>query len=200
MKKTNNNKKVSFSNFSDSNRALLHDFRTAIIAIAEENARYSSATKPVKTQREKTLALRESAIQDGMSYNDAIIKYSISKEESILTKLKAEHEQNIKDYNKTLKACYAFIPEGMYKAYQVKAQTFDDADFNKEFGKFLEGLGIEVGTAIVPKWARKLTSAIGVSMATQKTLLTGAESLTKAMSKTCFNKLFMASFIDLFIK
>ncbi len=200
MKKTNNNKKVSFSNFSDSNRALLHDFRTAIIAIAEENARYSSATKPVKTQREKTLALRESAIQDGMSYNDAIIKYSISKEESILTKLKAEHEQNIKDYNKTLKACYAFIPEGMYKAYQVKAQTFDDADFNKEFGKFLEGLGIEVGTAIVPKWARKLTSAIGVSMATQKTLLTGAESLTKAMSKACFNKLFMASFIDLFIK
>lgn len=200
MKKTNNNKKVSFSNFSDSNRALLHDFRTAIIAIAEENAKYSSATKPIKAQREKTLALRESAIQDGMSYNDAIIKYSISKEESILTKLKAEHEQNIKDYNKTLKACYAFIPEGMYKAYQVKAQTFDDADFNKEFGKFLEGLGIEVGTAIVPKWARKLTSAIGVSMATQKTLLTGAESLTKAMSKACFNKLFMASFIDLFIK
>lgn len=200
MKKTTDRKRVNFSNFSDSNRALLHDFRTAIIAIAEENARYSSATKPVKTQREKTLALRESAIQDGMSYNDAIIKYSISKEESILTKLKAEHEQNIKDYNKILKACYAFIPEGMYKAYQVKAQTFDDADFNKEFGKFLEGLGIEVGTAIVPKWARKLTSAIGVSMATQKTLLTGAESLTKAMSKACFNKLFMASFIDLFIK
>ena len=52
----------------------------------------------------------------------------------------------------------------------------------------------------MPKWARKLTSAIGVSMATQKTLLTGAESLTKAMSKACFNKLFMASFIDLFIK
>ena len=200
MKKTTDRKRVNFSNFSDSNRALLHDFRTAIIAIAEENARYSSATKPVKTQREKTLALRESAIQDGMSYNNAIIKYSISKEESILTKLKAEHEQNIKDYNKTLKACYAFIPEGMYKAYQVKAQTFDDADFNKEFGKFLEGLGIEVGTAIVPKWARKLTSAIGVSMATQKTLLTGAESLTKAMSKTMFNKLFMATFIDLFIK
>lgn len=200
MKKTNNNKKVSFSNFSDSNRALLHDFKTAIIAIAEENARYSTTAKPIKAQREKTLALRESAIQDGMSYNDAIIKYSISKEESILAKLKAEHEQNIKDYNKTLKACYAFIPEGMYKAYQVKAQTFDDADFNKEFGKFLEGLGIEVGTAIVPKWARKLTSAIGVSMATQKTLLTGAESLTKAMSKTCFNKLFMATFIDLFIK
>lgn len=200
MKKTTDRKRVNFSNFSDKNRALLHDFRTAIIAIAEENARYSSATKPVKTQREKTLALRESAIQDGMSYNDAIIKYSISKEESILTKLKAEHEQNIKDYNKTLKACYAFIPEGMYKAYQVKAQTFDDADFNKEFGKFLEGLGIEVGTAIVPKWARKLTSAIGVSMATQKTLLTGAESLTKAMSKTMFSKLFMSTFIDLFIK
>lgn len=200
MKKTTDRKRVNFSNFSDSNRALLHDFRTAIIAIAEENARYSSVTKPVKTQREKTLALRESAIQDGMSYNDAIIKYSISKEESILTKLKAEHEQNIKDYNKTLKACYAFIPEGMYKAYQVKAQTFDDADFNKEFGKFLEGLGIEVGTAIVPKWARKLTSAIGVSMATQKTLLTGAESLTRAMSKTMFNKLFMSTFIDLFIK
>ncbi len=200
MKKTNNNKKVSFSNFSDSNRALLHDFKTAIIAIAEENAKYSSATKPVKAQREKTLALRESAIQDGMSYNDAIVKYSISKEESILAKLKTEHESAVKDYNKTLKACYAFIPEGMYKAYQVKAQTFNDADFNKEFSKFLEGLGIEVGTAIVPKWARKLTSAIGVSMATQKTLLTGAESLTKAMSKTCFNKLFMATFIDLFIK
>lgn len=200
MKKTTDRKRVNFSNFSDSNRALLHDFRTAIIAIAEENARYSSATKPVKTQREKTLALRESAIQDGMSYNDAIIKHSISKEESILAKLKAEHEQNIKDYNKILKACYAFIPEGMYKAYQVKAQTFDDADFNKEFGKFLEGLGIEVGTAISAKWARKLTSAIGVSMATQKTLLTGAESLTKAMSKTMFNKLFMATFIDLFIK
>lgn len=200
MKKTTDRKRVNFTNFTDQNRTLLHDFKTAIIAIAEENARYSSATKPVKTQREKTLALRESAIQDGMSYNDAIIKYSISKEESILTKLKAEHEQNIKDYNKTLKACYAFIPEGMYKAYQVKAQTFDDADFNKEFGKFLEGLGIEVGTAIVPKWARKLTSAIGVSMATQKTLLTGAESLTKAMSKTCFNKLFMSTFIDLFIK
>ena len=183
MKKTNNNKKVSFSNFSDSNRALLHDFRTAIIAIAEENAKYSSATKPIKAQREKTLALRESAIQEGMDYNDAIIKYSISKEESILAKLKAEHETAVKDYNKTLKTCYAFIPEGMYKAYQVKAQTLDDADFNKEFGKFLEGLGIEVGTAIVPKWARKLTSAIGVSMATQKTLLTGAESLTKAMSK-----------------
>ena len=200
MKKTNNNKKVSFSNFSDSNRALLHDFRTAIIAIAEENAKYSSATKPIKAQREKTLALRESAIQEGMDYNDAIIKYSISKEESILAKLKAEHETAVKDYNKTLKTCYAFIPEGMYKAYQVKAQTFDDADFNKEFGKFLEGLGIEVGTAIVPKWARKLTSAIGVSMATQKTLLTGAESLTKAMSKACFNKLFMSTFIDLFIK
>jgi hypothetical protein len=200
MKKTTDRKRVNFSNFSDSNRALLHDFRTAIIAIAEENARYSSATKPVKTQREKTLALRESAIQDGMSYNDAIIKHSISKEESILAKLKAEHEQNIKDYNKILKACYAFIPEGMYKAYQVKDQTFDDADFNKEFGKFLEGLGIEVGTAISAKWARKLTSAIGVSMATQKTLLTGAESLTKAMSKTMFNKLFMATFIDLFIK
>ena len=200
MKKTTDRKRVNFTNFTDQNRALLHDFKTAIIAIAEENARYSTTAKPVKTQREKTLALRESAIQDGMSYNDAIIKYSISKEESILTKLKAEHEQNIKDYNKTLKACYAFIPEGMEKAYQVKAQTFDDADFNKEFGKFLEGLGIEVGTAIVPKWARKLTSAIGVSMATQKTLLTGAESLTKAMSKACFNKLFMASFIDLFIK
>ena len=200
MKKTNNNKKVSFSNFSDSNRALLHDFRTAIIAIAEENAKYSSATKPIKAQREKTLALRESAIQEGMDYNDAIIKYSISKEESILAKLKAEHETAVKDYNKTLKTCYAFIPEEMYKAYQVKAQTFDDADFNKEFGKFLEGLGIEVGTAIVPKWARKLTSAIGVSMATQKTLLTGAESLTKAMSKACFNKLFMSTFIDLFIK
>lgn len=200
MKKTNNNKKVSFSNFTDQNRTLLHDFKTAIIAIAEENARYSTTAKPVKAQREKTLALRESAIQDGMSYNDAIVKYSISKEESILAKLKAEHEQNIKDYNKTLKACYAFIPEGMYKAYQVKAQTFDDTEFNKEFGKFLEGLGIEVGTAIVPKWTRKLTSAIGVSMATQKTLLTGAESLTKAMSKTCFNKLFMATFIDLFIK
>lgn len=200
MKKTTDRKRVNFTNFTDQNRTLLHDFKTAIIAIAEENAKYSSATKPVKAQREKTLALRESAIQDGMSYNDAIIKHSISKEESILAKLKAEHEQNIKDYNKTLKACYAFIPEGMYKAYQVKAQTFDDADFNKEFGKFLEGLGIEVGTAIVPKWARKLTSAIGVSMATQKTLLTGAESLTKAMSKTCFNKLFMATFIDLFIK
>lgn len=200
MKKTNNNKKVSFSNFSDQNRTLLHDFKTAIVSIAEENARYSSATKPVKAQREKTLALRESAIQDGMDYNDAIIKYSISKEESILAKLKAEHEQNIKDYNKTLKACYAFIPEGMYKAYQVKAQTFEDTEFNKEFSKFLEGLGVELGTAIVPKWTRKLTSAIGVSMATQKTLLTGAESLTKAMSKTCFNKLFMATFIDLFIK
>ena len=200
MKKTNNNKKVSFSNFSDKNRALLHDFRTAIIAIAEENAKYSSATKPIKAQREKTLALRESAIQDGMDYNDAIIKHSISKEESILAKLKAEHEQNIKDYNKTLKACYAFIPEGMYKAYQVKAQTFDDTEFNKELNKFLEGLGIEVGTAIVPKWARKLTSAIGVSMATQKTLLTGAESLTRAMSKTMFSKLFMSTFIDLFIK
>ena len=199
MKKTVN-KKVSFSNFSDKNRALLHDFKTAIIAIAEENARYSSATKPVKAQREKTLALRESAIQEGMDYNDAIIKYSISKEESILAKLKAEHESAVKDYNKTLKACYAFIPEGMYKAYQVKAQTFDDTEFNKEFSKFLEGLGIEVGTAIVPKWARKLTSAIGVSMATQKTLLTGAEPLTKAMSKTMFNKLFMATFIDLFIK
>lgn len=199
MKKTVN-KKVSFSNFSDKNRALLHDFKTAIIAIAEENARYSSATKPVKAQREKTLALRESAIQEGMDYNDAIIKYSISKEESILAKLKAEHESAVKDYNKTLKACYAFIPEGMYKAYQVKAQTFDDTEFNKEFSKFLEGLGIEVGTAIVPKWARKLTSAIGVSMATQKTLLTGAESLTRAMSKTMFNKLFMSTFIDLFIK
>lgn len=200
MKKTNNNKKVSFSNFTDQNRALLHDFKTAIIAIAEENARYSTTAKPVKAQREKTLALRESAIQDGMSYNDAIVKYSISKEESILVKLKAEHESAVKDHNKTLKACYAFIPEGMYKAYQVKVQTFDDTEFNKEFSKFLEGLGIEVGTAIVPKWARKLTSAIGVSMATQKTLLTGAESLTKAMSKTCFNKLFMATFIDLFIK
>lgn len=200
MKKTTDRKRVNFTNFTDQNRTLLHDFKTAIIAIAEENAKYSSATKPVKAQREKTLALRESAIQDGMSYNDAIIKHSISKEESILAKLKAEHETAVKDYNKTLKTCYAFIPEGMYKAYQVKAQTFDDADFNKEFGKFLEGLGIEVGTAIVPKWARKLTSAIGVSMATQKTLLTGAESLTKAMSKTMFNKLFMATFIDLFIK
>lgn len=200
MKKTTDRKRVNFSNFSDKNRALLHDFRTAIIAIAEENAHYSTTAKPVRTQREKTLALRESAIQEGMDYNDAIIKYSISKEESILAKLKAEHETAVKGYNKTLKACYAFIPEGMYKAYQVKAQTFDDTEFNKELNKFLEGLGIEVGTAIVPKWARKLTSAIGVSMATQKTLLTGAESLTKAMSKTCFNKLFMASFIDLFIK
>ena len=135
-----------------------------------------------------------------MDYNDSIIKYSISKEESILAKLKAENESAVKDYNKTLKACYAFIPEGMYKAYATKAQTFDDTEFNKEFSKFLEGLGIEVGSAIVPKWVRKLTSAIGVSMATQKTLLTGAESLTKAMSKTCFNKLFMATFIDLFIK
>ena len=200
MKKTTDRKRVNFTNFTDQNRTLLHDFKTAIIAIAEENARYSSATKPMKAQREKTLALRESAIQDGMDYNDAIIKYSISKEESILAKLKAEHETAVKDYSKTLKACYAFIPEGMYKAYQVKAQTFDDTEFNKEFGKFLEGLGIEVGTAIVPKWTRKLTSAIGVSMATQKTLISGAESLTKAMSKTCFNKLFMASFIDLFIK
>ena len=200
MKKTTDRKRVNFSNFSDKNRELLHDFKTAIIAIAEENAKYSSATKPVKAQRKKTLALRESAIQEGMDYNDAIIKYSISKEESILAKLKAEHESAVKDYNKTLKACYAFIPKGMYKAYQVKAQTFDDTEFNKEFSKFLEGLGIEVGTAIVPKWTRKLTSAIGVSMATQKTLLTGAESLTKAMSKTCFNKLFMAAFIDLFIK
>lgn len=200
MKKTTDRKRVNFSNFTDQNRILLHDFKTAIIAIAEKNAKYSSATKPVKAQRDKTLALRESAISNGMSYNDAIVKYSISQEESILAKLKAEHEQNIKEYNKTLKACYAFIPEGMYKAYQVKAQTFDDTEFNKEFSKFLEGLGIEVGTAIVPKWTRKLTSAIGVSMATQKTLLTGAESLTKAMSKTCFNKLFMAAFIDLFIK
>ena len=200
MKKTTDRKRVNFSNFSDKNRTLLHDFRTAIIAIAEENAKYSTASKPIKTQREKTLALRESAIQDGMDYNDAIIKYSISKEESILAKLKAEHESAVKDYNKTLKACYAFIPEGMYKAYATKAQTFDDTEFNKEFSKFLEGLGIKVGSAIVPKWVRKLTSAIGVSMATQKTLLTGAESLTKAMSKTCFNKLFMATFIDLFIK
>ena len=84
---------------------MLHDFRTAIIAIAEENAKYSSATKPIKAQREKTLALRESAIQEGMDYNDAIIKYSISKEESILAKLKAEHETAVKDYNKTLKTC-----------------------------------------------------------------------------------------------
>lgn len=129
-----------------------------------------------------------------MDYNDAIIKYSISKEESILAKLKAEHESAVKDYNKTLKACYAFIPEGMYKAYATKAQTFDDTEFNKEFSKFLEGLGIEVGSAIVPKWVRKLTSAIGVSMATQKTLLTGAESLTKAMSKTCFNKVIHGNF------
>lgn len=200
MKKTTDRKKVSFNNFSESNRKLLHNFKTAIVSIAEENAKYSTASKPVKAQRDKTLTLRESAIKDGMSYNDAITKYSISQEEATLAKLKVEHEQAIKDYNKILKACYAFIPDGMYKAYQVKAQAFDDTEFNKELGKFLEGLGIEVGTAIVPKWSRKLTSAIGVSIATQKTLISGAESLTKAMSKTCFNKLFMASFIDLFIK
>ena len=70
MKKTTDRKRVNFSNFSDKNRTLLHDFRTAIIAIAEENAKYSTASKPIKTQREKTLALRESAIQDGMDYND----------------------------------------------------------------------------------------------------------------------------------
>lgn len=55
MKKTTDRKRVNFSNFSDKNRTLLHDFRTAIIAIAEENAKYSTASKPSRLSVKRLL-------------------------------------------------------------------------------------------------------------------------------------------------
>lgn len=205
MKKTNKTTKVSFTNFTDELRGYLHAFQPALVALAKSDAKFKVERKALLEKRDAILAQREQDIKNGISVDDAIRENSIIDLETKIKKLENAHKEEVKPLNEDIKKCYAFIPEGLYDAYKIKIIENNETSFLEKFDEFLLNIGIECGSKAVRAWSRKLSTNIGAACTSTATIAKAEQKgeeyrLTRAMSKTMFNKLFMSTFIDLFIK
>ena len=191
---------INFTKMSKEASAQLKAFKDSALAIAVEDLRFKSEIKPLKAQLEVILANRQNDIDNGLSVDEVIAKYSRVEVDNAIRKAQATHDAIVEPLNKAMKDTYVFVPENMYAAYVKKIDEHKRGDFLDAIVVFLSNLGIENCTqGQISKLAENMSDMFGARYAQSKKIVE-KDTLHTAISKAQFNKLFMAVFCDMYVK
>ena len=191
---------INFSKMSKEATTQLKAFKDSALALANEDLRFKAEMKPLKAQLEVILANRQNDIDNGLPVDEVVAKFPRVEVDNAIRKAQADHDVIIEPLNKAMKDTYTFIPEGMYAAYVKKIDEHKRGDFLNAISTFLTNLGIEGCTqGQISKLAENMSDMFGARYAQSKKIVE-KDTLHTAISKTQFNKLFMAVFCDMYVK
>lgn len=190
---------INFNNINDASMAQLKAFKEAARDLAYEDIRFKSELKTLKSNLEAIIAQREKAIAEGMTVDEAASAFSRVEADNAIRKAQRDHEEICTPFRMAMKATYTFIPDTMYDSYTKKINEHKRGDFLNDIKAFLGNLGIEgCKQGQVSKFAETMSDMFGARYASAKKVIEN-NIMHTTMSKTQFNKLFMAVFCDMFI-
>lgn len=190
---------INFTKMSKEASLQLACFKESAFALAKEDLRYKAEIKPLKEQLEAILKNRENDLAQGLSIDDVIAKFPRTEVDNKLRKAELEHKAIVEPLNKAMRDTYVFIPENMYEAYKKKIDEHKRGDFLNAITLFLENLGIEnCKQGQISKLAENMSDMFGARYAQSKKIDENG-ILHTHVSKTQFNKLFMAVFCDMYM-
>ena len=190
---------INFKAMDLNTRLNLLAFKQTALVLAEEDINYRAKLKPLKTRLESIYENRKIAIDNGLTIDEATSEYSVIEVEREINRLKTIHEDEVKRLRGTMSNTYQIIPITMYDSYTKKINEQKRGDFLNDIKTFLENIGIEnCRQGQISKFAETMSDMIGAKYATSKQITTTG-MLHTTMSKSQFNKLFLAVFCDMFI-
>ena len=190
---------INFKAMDLNTRLNLLAFKQTALVLAEEDINYRAKLKPLKTRLESIYENRKIAIENGLTIDEATSEYSVIEVEREINRLKTIHDEETKRLRGTMSNTYQIIPITMYDSYTKKINEQKRGDFLNDIKTFLENIGIDnCRQGQISKFAETMSDMIGAKYATSKQITTTG-MLHTTMSKSQFNKLFLAVFCDMFI-
>lgn len=214
MKKEVKKMEKIFTNISESHVNRVRKFYFATVEIATIKKQLADNTKPLKEQLAKTIEKRNKAIDNGLSIEEATVKYNTTEIERKLAKLQNEAKTAIQNQNviimgkdrKTVSGVkvrdmgsYDMIPSCMYDSY-VKFITKGKAgDFRKSIKQWLYAvcsIDFAENSKEVNKALELFTARIGAKKSKVSTIVDGG-NLTTTMKEKAFKDLFLCVWVDI---
>lgn len=190
---------INFTKMDEMAMAQVQDFKKNALLLAQEDLRYKAEIKPLKAQLDAILSNRENDLAQGLALDDVLEKYPRVDVDNAIRKAENEHKAIIEPMNKAMRETYAFIPTDLFDAYKKKINDQKRGDFLNAIKVFLGNLGLEeLKQGQISKFAETMSDRFGSRYAQSKKIVENG-TLTTNMSKAQFNKLFMATFCDLFV-
>ena len=190
---------INFKAMDLNTRLNLLAFKQTALVLAEEDINYRAKLKPLKSRLESIYENRKIAIDNGLTVDEATSEYSVIEVEREINRLKTIHDDEVKRLRNTMSNTYQIIPTTMYDSYAKKINEQKRGDFLNDIKTFLENIGIDnCRQGQISKFAETMSDMIGAKYATSKQITTTG-MLHTTMSKSQFNKLFLAVFCDMFI-
>ena len=190
---------INFTKMNEETMAQLRTFKDCALAIAKEDLRFKAEVKPLKAQLESILSNRENDLAQGFSIDEVAQKFPRLEVDNAIRKAENEHKAIVEPLNKSMRETYTFVPENIHEAYKKKIDEQKRGDFLDAIKQFLNNLGLECTQGQISKFAESMSDKFGARYAQSKKIVENG-TLTTTMSKTQFNKLFMAVFCDMYVK
>lgn len=190
---------INFNKMDQDTKIKLLSFKDSAFALAHEDVRYKAETKSLKSDLEKIIEQREKAMAEGMTVDEAASAFSRVEADNAINAAKIRHDNICKTLRSTMSKAYTIIPDTMYDSYTKKINEHKRGDFLNDIKTFLENLGIEgCKQGQISKFAETMSDMIGSKYATSTSIIKN-NIMHTTMSKSQFNKLFLAVFCDMFI-
>lgn len=192
-------KAINFTGMTEESKRQLDIFKVSMVDIANENVLHSTTIKKLEKQLETIKENRKINLDQGLSENDIITKFSTLEVDKEINREKSRHKEALKPLNEELKNTYAFVPENMYVAYVRKIEEGKRGDFLNAISTFLGNLGIENSTdAQIRAMAERMSDCLGAKISNAAVIVEGG-NFHCVLKERGFYKLFMSVFCDLYI-
>lgn len=151
-------KKVNFGTINAEALSMFSDWNVANFKLRSLKADFDAKVAPIDKRIEEIKANRAKAIEEGMSTDEAISKYSINEAQTERLKAESEYQEACKPYKKDMSEAQKYIPDSVYYAYAVALKKGDNNaigeirlndnkaiivtdSFKKSVGNFLAEIG-----------------------------------------------------------
>lgn len=192
-------KSINFKKMSEHAMSQINSFKSTMIAIAAENVQYHTTMKQLENKLNAIKENRQNDLDQGMSMNDVIAKYSTLEVDKEISAEKLRHKEALKPLNEELASTYEFIPENMYSAYVRKIEDGKRGEFLNAISAFLTNLGIESSTeSQIRAMAERMSDCMGAKISNANDIVAGGD-FHSVLKERSFYKLFMSVFCDLYI-
>lgn len=191
---------INFTKMDEMAMEQIKEFKKNALLLAQEDLRFKAEIKPLRAQLDTIIANRDNDLAQGLALEDVLEKYPRIDVDNAIRKAENEHKAIVEPLNKAMRETYGFIPTDMFDAYKKKINEQKRGAFLDAIKVFLNNLGLEeLKQGQISKFAETMSDRFGARYAQSKKIVEDGV-LTTNMSKAQFNKLFMATFCDLFIK
>lgn len=120
-------KKVNFGTINAEALSMFSDWNVANFKLRSLKADFDAKVAPIDKRIEEIKANRAKAIEEGMTTDEAISKYSINEAQTERLKAESEYQEACKPYKTAMREAQKFVPDTIYYAYAIALKKGDNS-------------------------------------------------------------------------